>query len=631
MRRRAVGFIAAILAAFMAFGTTESLAGVKDVNGASVYVAEDPDNILGIAADFGVFVKKANFTGDAECNFACNELTDGNDIKPNSKGTIYIKNYNVDNEIHHFEASNRFYNSKPYLNVYFGNGYTVRKQGNRYFVSGKNFQGDRIFDFNDPGEIKTEGNVPFIDIDTELTRLVSVSAQIAGYKAVGVECDVQDQNDRKLKCTAENNVLNISYNDLVNANQGGRSTTPLYIEGLKGTQRTLIVNVVDIPGDVTTAVTPQIYFGKKNESNTSPDDCYDAASRVLWNFGSFSGTVDVQAYFGGTILAPSAKVSISAGPFVGSIIAQELLKTANEIHQVPPVIKKIKEPTEVTVSITALDGTCCDKDEFGNPASFRLLPGVTVALYKKDAHNKYKKVKNSTQTTKSDAVASWTVKEAGEYCIKEISAPDGFVKTPIKCLFTVTEDENGILRIKTIKGKESNGQSNTGKESDNNTKAAFKLRHYSDSIYMAAYNAGDGNLVKSEYSVTDAKGNSVDVGVAQGLEDNLGNAYDMKESHIKTPGRYAVQLQGENTETKYIDIYLLPNGLYLPVELDENYGDGGIFNKLGKYELTKVKSEAQQHIDQLMKSAPEIFDGCLFYEVGGNNQSAETPDEQPEA
>ena len=86
----------------------------------------------------------------------------------------------------------------------------------------------------------------------------------------------------------------------------------------------------------------------------------------------------------------------------------------------------------------------------------------------------------------------------------------------------------------------------------------------------------------------------------------------MKESHIKKAGRYTVTFMDE---TKDIDIYLLPSGLYLPVEHDDSGIAAEIYNEFGKFELTKVSKKQQGLINGYMKDYEELFDGCLFFEV----------------
>ena len=74
MKCKVLGFILAVIASLMLCGTIDSFADVKDVNGAPVYVASDPDNLLGIAADFGIFADKVDMTTHVESNVACNSF-----------------------------------------------------------------------------------------------------------------------------------------------------------------------------------------------------------------------------------------------------------------------------------------------------------------------------------------------------------------------------------------------------------------------------------------------------------------------------------------------------------------------------------------------------------------------------
>lgn len=608
MKRKFFGFIAALLAVFMTFSATEALAGVTYKDAGTPKYQADSDSILGIAADFGIFADEIEMTAHVHSNAACNTLRSSSNLTvlSHSNGVIYAKDYQCDKALGIENKYSNIPGNCNELTVCVGSDYSLEKQNNggRWILK-KNGQ-EMTIDCNTKTTfIKENSADPFISITDELSSLEKTAKVLAGLGDTDKDIFKKDsKDDQWIVCNNDENVANISYTKF-----GDR---PLYIDGIKDTEHTLIVNVTDLSNTDTVKI-PKIEY--KGASVDNENAKY--AQNTIWNFGDYTGTVITGGDFAGTILAPKATVKIGGGNIVGSVIAQKFINTNGEVHFVFNRTKKIN--TEVTVSIQALDGTCCDKDEFGNPVSYRLLPGVKVALYKKIG-NKYKK--QTTRTTKSDATASWTIDKTGDYCIKALSAPDGFIKTPIKCLFTVDEDDNGVLRINVTKGKEGNGQSNTGKASDDKTSASFKIRFYSDSIYMAAYDGTDGSLVHindDSLTVTDSLGSGVTVGQAQGLQDETGNAYDMKESHITNPGRYTVQLLGE---TKDIDIYLLPSGLYLSVEYDESGIAENIFNSFGKYELTKIKSGQQKLINDYMKSHEELFDGCLFFEVDAPQQTA---------
>ena len=57
------------------------------------------------------------------------------------------------------------------------------------------------------------------------------------------------------------------------------------------------------------------------------------SSNILWNFGSYCGSINQNCIFSGTILAPMATVNISAGNLIGSVIC-DTLTHGSEIHKV---------------------------------------------------------------------------------------------------------------------------------------------------------------------------------------------------------------------------------------------------------------------------------------------------------
>lgn len=57
------------------------------------------------------------------------------------------------------------------------------------------------------------------------------------------------------------------------------------------------------------------------------------SGNILWNFGSYCGSINQNCIFSGTILAPMATVNINAGNLIGSVIC-DTLTHGSEIHKV---------------------------------------------------------------------------------------------------------------------------------------------------------------------------------------------------------------------------------------------------------------------------------------------------------
>ncbi len=622
MKRKLMGFVAVMLSMFLLFGAVETSAATETVNGATVYKAEYPDNLLGMAADFGVFADTVDLSGDLESNVACNNLVQYRDMTATANGYFYAKKFVPAGTIGSEDKYRAIFDTVTGIDVYVGSWYGLRKEADgSWFISenGREY-GRKVSKSGSAQRIEfhnEDSTIPFIDIASELANLTKTATDLQAKPAAGAVYDGSNENSRKIKVSEKESVLNLTYDELVNrmSNQWASwtNTTPLYITGLKDTGNNLIINVCGIPSDVKTITVKQIYIdGKDPETNAR------YTQQLLWNFGSFSGEVVIDGFFGGTVLAPAAKVNLQSGPLLGSVIAKEF-KNGAEVHFIPNKIKKIEEPSEVTITIEAVDGTCCPSVA---------LPGeIKATLYKQGDDGKYRKYGSENTKKTAGGFATWTIDEAGSYYISEKESTDGFAKTPIKCFFTVEKDADGILRIKPIdKPSEANGQSKTF-EYINDTEAKnagyFKLRHYSNSMYVAAIEMQNNMLalVTSQYHFEVKKlatGETLNTFAAR----NLAEAYDMLETNITEAGSYQVELYkgAELAETKYVDVYYSPVGIPFFVEKDNAELAQLYESYLGsKFVMTKLSSKNQKGIKQLEKDYPDDFgemtDGCLFFDV----------------
>ena len=607
MRKKLLGLIAALFAATLLFGTVEVSAKVTEKNGAKVYTAEDPDNMLGLAADFGIFANTVTFNGDAETNVACKRLVKFGDMKTTTNGYFYCREFGDGNQIGTSNLYQTFLTVAEDIKVYVGSGYKLEriKNGDAWRISKGSFSkeinrtGAKTLEF-----INEDASTPFIDMDAEFAALRNTAAQLAALPTENASYDDHKQSERVLEVKGEQGVINLSYAEL------SKYDTQLYIRGLKD-GGSLIINISGIPSTVKEIRTPQIYINGR-----SAEESAKYTAQILWNFDSYDGKITVERLFGGTILAPNAFVNLSGGNLVGSVIADSFANGA-EVHFVPYKIKKIDVPSEVTVSVWAVDGTCC-------PAERSL--SFSAVLYKQKANGKYSKV-GKAKTSAQDGVLSWTIDEAGSYYIKETTVQNGFVNTQMKCVFTVEKDKQGVLRIyPKKKALESNGESEKYTVNADNTGLEFKLRHYSDSLYLAAFATENGEIAlhSSEYTFTIGKLGEESIEVkdrAQGLAED----YDMYEVHV-TPGQYEVKmyLGEECVETKYVDVYLAPVGSFFFVEKDYQEIADLYESYLGnKLVMTKITKKNRDFMRTLAAENPAEFammtDGCLFFNVDDNS------------
>jgi choice-of-anchor A domain-containing protein len=605
MKSKVICFLVAAVASLMLFGNVGAHAGVVYENGNPVYKASDAGNLLGIAADFGIFADEVDLSADAETNAACNHLSFAT-LRLTTNGIIYAGEFKA-KDGQNLQYSKRYQQFLPKvetLDVYVGKNHTLSQNTDKTW----NVNNHKVNCNEISVNFIKEGSVPFIDVNTELNRLTDLACSLAKLPDSGASYQWNNENDRSIECNEGVNVLNLSYKDLVNE---GHSFTEIRIYGIRDTENTLLINITGLEGVEKVSI-PKICFG-----TNSIEDSIKAkhVSQILWNFADFAGYVKNAGEFGGTILAPKANVNVGAANLLGSVIARKFTNDSGEIHFVP---NKVKKDSSVQVSIKSVDGTCCPSVEISD---------VKAVLYKKNG-KKYEEV--SSAMTGADGFATWTIKEAGEYYIREVQGQEfeDFAETPIKCYFTV-KNEDGILRVyKKDKAKEGNGENTTFKytgNADEKNSAYFKLRHYSNSLYLAANLFGEDNsftLVSSEYDFTVTnldKNYIVTVDMAKGLADESGEAYNIKEAHIKEAGRYRVDMLSKDRElldTKYVDVYLLPVGSYTFVE--KEFGDlaDAYIGYLGKnYNISKLSATNQKGIKALAGEAAfdTMTDGCLFF------------------
>jgi choice-of-anchor A domain-containing protein len=612
MKSKVICFLVAAVASLMLFGNVGAHAGVVYENGNPVYKASNAGNLLGIAADFGVFADEVEMTAHAETNVACNSLV-FQTLEPTTGGILYARQFIEGQNLNCSDKYQAFLPKYSKMEFIVGSRHELTKNPDGTW----NVDGRKVNCNFKPTEFINEGSVPFIDINSELKGLETLAGELAKRPDSGSKYDKVDQNagnGRRIDCTETDNVINLSYIDLQNANRSNPENynlTELLITGIAGTSNTLLINVTGLEG-VDNVHLPKIIF-----ENLTSESGARYTAQIIWNFGSYDKAVEIDNEFGGVILAPCANVNMGSN-LIGSVIAKKFTNGKGEVHFVP---NKVKKDSSVQVSIQSVDGTCCPS---------KVIERVKAALYKKNKKNgKYKKVREAE--TGKDGFATWTIKEAGEYYIRELSSIEGFVETPIKCFFKVEIDkETGIMKVvQKENASEGNGENDTFFHNDDYTSVYFKFRHYSNSLYLAAYTLGedsDYTLVSSDYTFEvinlDDPNHKLNVKDAEGVGADFGANYDLKEVHITKPGRYQVNIldQGVVKETKLIDVYLLPVGSYAFVEKEYEPLAGKFEDLLSHkdYKVTKINKKTQKAMINMSKEAgfDEMTDGCLFFYVG---------------
>ena len=583
--------IATFSLGFVAFSVMQPMTAKAETT-TGTYKAKDPDNMLGVAADFGIFVRDTfSAIAHSNSNFACGQLSQGNprrtnitatkpDGRPDQEAVNYVKGITSDVQV--------------------DCGYLYLDKGK--ITKDKVYRGQNLININN-GEWNVDGYIvagsgnmlkepiiapKYVDLETEFTKLSALANNL--YKLPDQTVDKSEfgkMNSRTLKCNSDYNVINLKAADLSADSEG------IYIQGIRG-NKLLIVNV-DMSGVSKFDFTREIFLGEKNKPDSQIADYDKDACNIIWNFNNFSGTIVRKEKTAGIILAPNADVVTESGLLIGSVIAKNYIHNGSEVHYVP---SNHKLPS-VQVSVTAINGNCCDDQSKVS----RSLPGVEFAIFTLDG----KKVAGSEKTTQAisnDAnIATWTLTQPGKYYIQETKTVQGFVQTPIKARFDVVNN-NGILQVEKKLGKEANGYC----AAYDKALDAFKIRHYSNEVVAVAFDSKNYKLLEgTSFMLTDDEGNQVkddDGNVITGVTDAEG----VFVINIPKPGYYRL-IQTETKDGYSIPkncvrfaIYHTPIGHEMVVELDTKTGEEtlGILQKY--YGAPSTMSKITKKFNQELKA-----------------------------
>ena len=281
MKSKVICFLVAAVASLILFGTVSAHAGVEYVNGDPVYKASDAGNLLGIAADFGIFADEVDLRADAETNAACNHLS-FDTLRLTTNGIIYAGEFKA-KDGQNLQYSDRYQQFLPKvetLDVYVGKNHTLSQNTDKTW----NVNNHKVNCNQISVNFIKEGSVPFIDVKTELNRLTDLACSLAKLPDSGASYQWNNESDRSIVCNEGVNVLNLSYKDLVNE---GHSFTEIRIYGIRDSENTSLINITGLEGVEEVSI-PKICFG-----TNSVEDSVKAkhVSQILWNFADFAGYV----------------------------------------------------------------------------------------------------------------------------------------------------------------------------------------------------------------------------------------------------------------------------------------------------------------------------------------------------
>lgn len=245
---------------------------------------------LGIAGYFHIFAKDS-------VSYSVSQENDINIVTKNASMNVDFKSQGLIN--------------------YFANSLSVNTQvvsaTNSKFIFGNSVNYSNIKFTNPPIIMKDAVDSKYIDIDSEFTKLTSLSNKINDSAKNISALLFNNPNNQQIDVTSSDNKdyvllkLPISYlcNDLTSLNI------------VNSTNKVVIINVYDNTNLTEVSITPEI----KYNGTSSPQ-----SARVLWNFSmSAVNKLKIENSFVGAILAPNMSVDVeSSGHVRGGIIAQNV-------------------------------------------------------------------------------------------------------------------------------------------------------------------------------------------------------------------------------------------------------------------------------------------------------------------
>ncbi len=198
-------------------------------------------------------------------------------------------------------------NFSNYANI--DDGYSVQYAGSK--TSGNfNFNGGGVLTYNSSGNLATEQKSLY-------SQVTSVSNTFGGMAATPVMTTTDGAGN--VTYTYEGPAKGVAVIDIASSVLSTfQRTLNLNMNGASS----VVINVTGLPSSGFTVANTFNWGGDFDDAN---------ASKIIWNFGTLTGTLETGNRFIGSILAPDA--NFGNGSYVdGSIFVQSYLNGAGEIH-----------------------------------------------------------------------------------------------------------------------------------------------------------------------------------------------------------------------------------------------------------------------------------------------------------
>ena len=381
--------------------------------------------VLGIASQFHIFAKGTS---------KLNAHTNGNIASAIFEGEVNfgtnIHEGLVSNEIDYLESVKTINSSseipdnatrKTKFVVGVNNQFSSVDNGNGIALNGTKL------DHLKNADIFQDKNKKYIDFSSEFNKLYATSDQLYSQKPnLTITNDSFDDPNKRVIDLASQTSSNVFVNIDASVLAGN---TDLNINN--PSNKIVIMNVTNSQSNLDIA-SKIVYNGRSNQET---ENCSDA--NISWNFGNDTHTINFNAPFQGTVLAPNSAIIVNQN-LDGSIIATDVDIKA-ETHRWDP------NPIILNGAVILKKVDSGDKN--------KTLAGAEFSLFAKDGTLiKVGLVTGEDGTLRYDNLTN------GDYYFIETKAPKGYQLDASKHPFTINTDETTEAQSVTVSDKQNPGE-----------------------------------------------------------------------------------------------------------------------------------------------------------------------------
>ena len=401
--------------------------------------------ILGIASQFHIFAKgTTKLSTHTNGNIATNNFEGNTNFGTNIHEGLVSKDINYLKNIQAISSSSGVQSTSTRSNKFVvgvTNTLSLVDNGSAVAINGTkmdHLQSSEVY------QDSTSTN--YIDFDNEFSKLENVSTELSTKSATQTvtNSSFQDINNRVINIPDTTGPISINIDEIVL-----EQSTPLTINNPNNV--VIVMNVIN--GEANQNVASQIKYNGR--SNHETEDFSDA--NIFWNFGNKVSTLNINAPFQGTVLAPNATINANQN-LDGSIIGTNVNINA-ESHRWDPNPIILDNLVEETGSVILIKTDSEDAK--------KVLSGAEFGLYKADTDTLI-----NTYTTGEDGTFEVKDLALGNYYFVETKAPTGYELNKDKHEFKIEAGKTATavtVNVSDVKTKESISKTDNSNSKNNSS------------------------------------------------------------------------------------------------------------------------------------------------------------------